>query len=90
MRNDRFEWDDGTARANVKKHGVTFDLACRAFDDPQWVDVDDDHPNEMRYNRICMAEGRILVVTYVERGDRIRIISARKAEKHEQQRYVGQ
>jgi uncharacterized DUF497 family protein len=85
MNLDVFEWDSGKARANLAKHGVSFEAARLVFDDAFSVcrvDLASD-PAETRY----MANGRILAVAYTERGERIRIISARKATKHEQRDY---
>jgi uncharacterized DUF497 family protein len=90
VKDDRFEWDDDKARANVRKHGVSFELARAAFDDPGFLDVAETDPDEERYNRLCMINNVILVVTFVERGWRIRIISARRAERHEQRTYFEQ
>jgi uncharacterized protein len=90
MRNERFEWDDEKARTNLKKHGVTFELAATAFDDPMFIDVDEPDPDEIRTNRICLYNRTLVVVTYTERGNRIRIISARIAGRHEQAAYHNQ
>jgi uncharacterized DUF497 family protein len=84
-----FEWDSGKARANLAKHGVSFAAARLVFDDAFAVcrvDLASD-PAEIRYMAIGLANGRILAVAYTERGERIRIISARKATKHEQRDY---
>jgi len=89
MQDDEFEWDDGKAARNLKGHGVSFEVARQAFDDPNWMEFDDPDPDEVRYNRICMLTGQLYVVTYTERGARTRIISARRAENHEQRRYFN-
>ena len=89
MRNDRFEWDDDKARRNERKHGVTFDEACEVFDDPNAVFEPDDEPNEERWQIIGMTRSGLLFVVSTERGERERIITARRAEKHEQDRYRG-
>ena len=89
MQDSDFEWDDEKAAQSYAKHRITFDFARTAFEDPNWVEYDDPDPHELRYNRICMAEGRVIVVTYVERGQRTRIISARRADKHDERRYVA-
>jgi uncharacterized protein len=87
MRDDEFEWDDRKAATNERKHDVSFETARIAFDDPVAVDLDDPDPDEERYNRICLADNQLLVVCYIERNRRIRIISARKANKYEQSIY---
>ena len=89
MRDDEFEWDDAKAASNVRDHGVTFEQARAAFFDPVWVDFDDPDPDEDRFNRLCMLDVQLYVVTYTERGPRVRIISARRANKHEQAVYIG-
>ena len=87
MRDDDFEWDDDKAAQNLKDHGVPFEVAREAFGDPNWMDFDDPDPDEERFNRTCMLKRQLYVVTYTERGVRTRIISARRANKHEQRRY---
>lgn len=90
MRDDQFERDDAKAASNLRKHNVSFETAQLAFTDPNWVDGDDPDPDEERFNRICMLDGRTYVVIYVERGARTRIVSARKANRHEQALYDDQ
>jgi uncharacterized protein len=87
MEDDNFEWDDEKARRNLAKHDVAFELARLAFGDPNRVEFDDPDPHELRYNRLCMYQGVIYHVTYAETPSRIRIISARKANRHEQRDY---
>ena len=89
MIDDGFEWDAEKAGANWRNHGVTFDQAARACRDPFAIERFDEREayGEERINLIGMCGSVILHVTYTERGDRIRIISARRAEKHEQDHY---
>lgn len=87
MRDDWFEWSDDKAESNFRKHGISFEFARAAFDDPNWIDIEDPDQDEERYNRICMLQSRLITVTYVERSPRIRIISARVADQHEQRKY---
>ncbi len=89
MYDDQFEWDDRKAIINWKMHGVTFGQATKVFDDPMALEKIDEREDyrEERINLIGMCDGIILHITYTERGDRIRLISARKATKHEQNRY---
>ena len=89
MYDDQFEWDNNKAAANWQKHRVTFDQAIKVFDDPMVLEEIDDREDygEERINVIGMCNGIILHVTCTERGERIRLISARKAEKHEQDDY---
>jgi len=89
MISETFEWDDDKAAANWRHHGVSFDQAARAIADPSALENVDDREDygEDRINLIGMCDGVLLHVTYTERGDRIRIISARQAERHEQDHY---
>ena len=87
-----FEWDDAKAARNLRDHGVGFAQAAAACRDPfavEWID-DRHHYGEERVNLLGICEGVILHVTYTERGQRIRIISARRAERHEQDDYYRQ
>jgi len=82
----------GALRANLRKHEVSFEVAKLVFDDPHSVDEIDhrDDYGEDRFDAIGMARGRLLTVTYTEREGRIRIISARKATRREQDNYFSQ
>lgn len=87
-----FVWDDRKAAANQRKHGVAFAEARTAFyDDFARVISDPDHSiNEERFVLLGMSAGlRLLVVChcYRESGSQIRIISARRASRQEQQQY---
>jgi uncharacterized protein len=82
-----FEWDDAKAAANVAKHRVTFEEASTVFDDPDAVDA----PDLVDPDRFVIIgashEQRVLFVVHVERADRIRIISARKASPAQRKKY---
>jgi len=84
-----FAWDDAKAEANWRAHGVAFYQAIQAFRDPFALERIDDRQDygEERINLIGMAEGVLLHVTYTGRGERIRLISARRAERHERDDY---
>jgi uncharacterized DUF497 family protein len=89
MTDDDFEWDDDKAASNRKKHGVSFEEARDVFRDAFGVlelDLAQDYGEE-RLIFTGVAWGRILVVVHTEREDRIRIISARRANKREQHDY---
>jgi uncharacterized protein len=90
MRDDEFEWDDEKAARNFDKHLVTFEQARAAFYDPNGIDEGDPDPDEERFSRLCRLGQEVFVIVYTERGDRIRIISARPATKHEQRTYFRQ
>jgi uncharacterized protein len=81
-----FEWDDDKAQINWREHGVAFNEAIKSFRDPFAVELLDDRQDygEERINLIGMCDGVVIHVTYTQRSERIRIISARRAEKHEQ------
>lgn len=89
MHRAAFEWDAATAAANWRRHGVTFDQAAKATSDPfaiEAIDVREDYGEE-HINLLGLCDGVILRVIDTERGDRIRIISARRAERHEHNDY---
>ncbi len=92
MRDDDFEWDDAKNAQNYAKHGVWFERARFVFADVFAVGEIDDREDygEDRFLITGMVEGTLLFVAYAERGDRVRIISARRAEKHEQDDYYRQ
>jgi uncharacterized DUF497 family protein len=84
-----FEWDAAKAIANHRKHGVTFMEAVRAFLDPFAVDLPDAaHPDRLVLLGMTLPE-RLLYVVYTEKtpSGRLRIITARRATRHEQKNY---
>lgn len=86
----QFEWDPEKAKKNLKKHGVSFEEASTIFDDPQFISfLDNEHSDEEeRYIPIGISEKlRLLIAAHTERIRRIRIISARKATKNEENFY---
>jgi uncharacterized DUF497 family protein len=84
----KFEWDDAKQTSNIKKHRINFTTAAKVFLDPYVLEFDDTHESgEIRFNAIGLVDGRMLYVTYLMRGDVIRIISARGAEPHEKRKY---
>ena len=85
-----FEWDEEKAKANLKKHAVSFDEATTVFMDYfSMTKSDPEHSvDEQRYIDIGISdEGNVLVVAYTERGTNIRIISCRKATHSERRFY---
>jgi len=89
----RFEWDPKKAKLNLKKHGVPFEEAATVFYDPLSATFDDpDHSeDENRFITIGLSSSdRLLVVAHTERGDSLRIISARLATVHERKRHEGE
>jgi uncharacterized DUF497 family protein len=84
-----YEWDPRKAQANLQKHDVSFADAVAVFADEFAVTIADEFAEEERFVSIGMdAFGQILVVVYTWRGNTtIRIISARKATRHERRQY---
>jgi len=86
-----FEWDEEKAAANYLKHGIQFDEACSAFQDPLSLTILDPlhSDDELRYILIGVSIAlRLLVVVHTDRGDKVRIISARKANAKEARYHV--
>ena len=85
-----FEWDDDKAARNERKHGVAFTEAMTVFGDPlALTGYDPDHSDdEDRFITMGQsAEGRLLIVSHTDRGENIRIISAREASRAERKEY---
>ena len=86
-----FEWDEAKAAANLTKHGIDFLDAADALRDPRKVDLIDRRRDygEARFRCICAGPDALFAVIYTMRGeDRYRLISARKANRHEQRQYA--
>lgn len=85
-----YEWDSEKADQNLAKHGIDFADAVTAFEDLNAMTIADPDHEEERFITLGMdAQARLLVVVYTYRGDALRIISARKAEKKERSQYGG-
>jgi uncharacterized DUF497 family protein len=85
-----FEWDEMKAALNFKKHGVRFEDAAETFFDEDFIRLFDEKHSEVEIRYAGTGKhpsGIILVTIYTERGDMIRIISSRKANKKERQLY---
>lgn len=85
-----FEWDLNKAIVNLSRHSISFDEAKTVFQDPFYI-VFDDPDHSFEENR-CVAigqstEDRLLFISYTERGNAIRLISARKVTRRERQLY---
>lgn len=86
----KFEWDEGKAAANFDKHDVSFEEASTAFEDElSLTGRDPDHSlGEARFVTFGISSaGRLLVVSHTERGDKVRLISARPATRNERKFY---
>ncbi len=84
-----FIWHEDKRRANLKKHGVDFRDAAAMFAGPVWVELDarEDY-REDRFRGLGLIKGRLMVVVFTETASgKIRIISLRKAKKHEQEKF---
>lgn len=80
-----FEWDLAKATINFAKHQISFFEATEAFSDPfavEWIDDTEDY-GEIRTIICGLANGNLVAVAFTERGDFIRLISARKANRRE-------
>lgn len=83
-----YEWDPAKAAANLAKHGVDFADAVGVFEDDRAITIDDNSTDEARFKTLGSDFlSRVLVVAYTYRGDRIRLISARKATARQRDLY---
>jgi uncharacterized DUF497 family protein len=86
----KFSWDRRKAAANQKKHGVSFNEAATVFADSLAATIPDPDHSASEYRFITLgvsSPGRLLVVCHTEEADSVRIISARRATRHEKDRY---
>ncbi len=87
----RFDWDEAKRRANLRKHGIDFADVPAIFAGDTVTVLDDRYEyGEARYITLGLLRGRVIVVAHTETDDYIRIISARKATKHEEKSYLDQ
>ncbi len=85
-----FEWDPDKARRNIKIHGISFDEASTAFKDTLSLTIHDPLHSDEEERFILIGNStrnHLLVVVHTDRGERIRIISARKATQKERKQY---
>ena len=85
-----FEWHPPKARSNFAKHGVGFEEASTVFGDPLSLTIPDPEHSRMEERFVTMGTaftGKLLVVVHTDRGDNIRIISARRASRRERKSY---
>ncbi len=86
----RFEWDENKATINLSKHSVSFEEAKTVFDDPLYIDFYDPDHSEDEERYLIVGESnqeRLLIVSYTERGDSVRLISAREVTQTEREAY---
>jgi len=85
-----FEWDERKAKSNLAKHGVSFEEASTVFGDPLSLTILDPAHSQGEDRSIVLGQSHqreLLVVVHTERGDHIRIISARRASRRERKSY---
>ena len=85
-----FQWDENKARTNLEKHGVSFEEAATVFGDPLSLTIPDPAHSQVEDRWIVLGHShqrKLLVVAHTERGDSIRIISARRAGRRERKSY---
>ncbi len=85
-----FEWDEAKARTNLAKHGVSFEEATSVFGDPLSLTISDPAHSQVESRFVILGRShkqRLLVVVHTDRGDNIRLISARCASRTERENY---
>jgi len=85
-----YEWDPTKAKVNLRDHGVSFEEAATVFLDPLAVTYPDPDQSDEEDREITIGHSvkqRILFVSHCQRGDRIRIISSRKATRKERKQH---
>lgn len=85
-----FEWDRKKAASNAKKHGISFEEASTIFGDERSLTIDDPGHSQLEKRFVTIGRshrGRLLVVAHTERGDNIRVITARRAGRGERRTY---
>ena len=86
----RFEWDENKGRKNLSKHSISFEEASTVFGDPNSIIITDSVHSESEDRFVILGRsyrGKIMVVVHTERGESIRIISARPATRTESRTY---
>jgi uncharacterized DUF497 family protein len=85
-----FEWDERKAKQNLNKHGISFDEASTVFGDTFSITIEDPVHSAGEHRLVTLghsAKQRLLVVVHTDRSNRVRLISARIATRHERKRY---
>jgi uncharacterized DUF497 family protein len=85
-----FEWDASKARTNLVKHDISFEEASTVFGDPRSLTIPDPVHSAVENRFVIIGSshrGKLLVVVHMERGDNVRIISARVASRRERRSY---
>ncbi len=84
-----FEWDEQKCASNLVKHGVDFERAKLIFEGPTLEGADEREYGEKRIGAYGTVDNEVFFVTYTWRGNRRRIISARRARTNEQRNYAA-
>ena len=84
-----FEWDAAKAEMNERKHGISFEVAVEVFEDTERIErLDSDSSDEEeRWAATGLIDGTEVYFVYAERGEVIRLITARRANRHEREEY---
>jgi uncharacterized protein len=93
LQDEIFEWDDVKAAINLAKHGVSFEEARTVFEDAFAITIHDAVHSDFEDRSVTIGLSlisRVLLVIHVDRGDRIRLVSARKATPSERAQYESQ
>ena len=83
----KFEWDKNKSFSNKEKHGISFDVAQKLWDDPSRIEIQASFPKEKRYILIGKLRKKIWTAIYTIRGESIRIISVRRSRDMEKMLY---
>jgi hypothetical protein len=87
----KFEWDENKRLSNIEKHGIDFVDVPAMFNNDVVTVIDDRFDyGETRYQTLGLLKSRVIMVVHTESETVIRIISARKADKHEEKTYFTQ
>jgi uncharacterized DUF497 family protein len=84
------EWDREKSESNLEKHGVSFEEAASVFGDPLYIDFYDPHHSIEEHRYLIMGQstaGHLLIVSYTERDEVVRLISAREVTPSERRAY---
>jgi len=83
-----YQWDEAKRQANLKKHRIDFiDIVHFDWESAKVIEDDRESYGEQRFNACGFLLGRLAIVTFTVRDEQLRIISLRKATKHEQKYY---
>jgi uncharacterized DUF497 family protein len=86
----RFEWDEGKRWSNLRKHGIDFVEVEKVFEGETMTTLDERYLPEIRFLTLGLLKGFVVSIVHMETDESIRVISARKASKHEEKIYFQQ